>query len=89
MRIRTIPMLALLLATVLACAPGCKTVTCATESTVAAVGGAWDSVCDVVTPDPEPVCESREVEMSRPVYANWCGGDNDIGRGGTGAFRIP
>jgi len=34
-------------------------------------------------PQPETIC------YTDPVYANLCGGDNGIGRGGTGAFKIP
>jgi hypothetical protein len=26
---------------------------------------------------------------SEPVYSSCCGGDNGIGRGGTGAFKVP
>jgi hypothetical protein len=32
---------------------------------------------------PQPIC------YTEPVYASCCGGDNGIGRGGTGAFKIP
>ena len=32
----------------------------------------------------QPICCWQE-----PVYNSCCGGDNGIGRGGTGAFKIP
>ena len=32
----------------------------------------------------QPICC-----WSEPVYNSCCGGDNGIGRGGTGAFKIP
>ena len=34
-------------------------------------------------------CAPQTICYSEPVYSSCCGGDNGIGRGGTGAFRIP
>lgn len=39
---------------------------------------------------PAAVAQPSEcVSWTQPIYPNHCGGDNGIGRGGTGAFKIP
>ena len=39
---------------------------------------------------PTAVAQPSEcVCWAQPIYPNHCGGDNGIGRGGTGAFKIP
>lgn len=71
---------------VLAC--GCQQVRCAADGTVSAVGGAWRSVRTAFTPEPRPG-DTTCARLSDEVYSHPCGGDNGIGRGGTGAFRVP
>jgi len=41
-------------------------------------------------PPPAAVAQPSEcLTWAQPIYPNHCGGDNGIGRGGTGAFKIP
>lgn len=67
---------------------GCRQVRCATDTTASAATGAWRSVRGAFQRSSQPT-RTDCARISDPVYSHPCGGDNDIGRGGTGAFRVP
>jgi hypothetical protein len=64
---------------------GCRQVRCAGDTAVASAGKAWRGVKGALSSDRSGDC----ARYAEPVYSDPCGGDNGIGRGGTGAFRIP
>ncbi len=73
-------------------ASGAKSVASGARSVASSVENTWNcakkTVCSEVDDLSKPrdcneICEQTE------VYANYCGGDNAIGRTGTGAFAIP
>ena len=61
---------------------GCQQVCSTWQSTKCCVRNAVDSCSDALTPDP---CKCQ----AAPVYPNGCGGDQGVGRGGSGAFARP
>jgi hypothetical protein len=60
---------------------GCRQVSRTWESAKCCVGGAVSSAKRACAPDP--------CAQPSPVYPNGCGGDQGVGRGGTGAFGRP
>jgi hypothetical protein len=67
---------------------GCTQVRGAARCTASAASSAWNTVRGAARSATKPR-ETTCARISDEVYSHPCGGDNDIGRGGTGAFYVP